>query len=95
MDNLDDWMPFDNSGDLTDTGCCFIPVCLHGTIPGVQPQFIAIVLEGQSGTDSALCCGKAAFDDIEFYGQCVPLPSGVLLLGTGLLSLAIFRFRKS
>jgi hypothetical protein len=91
------WEPLLAETTLNETSCGFEPICVNGTIIGFQPQWIAIAFEGLS---SQSCDARAAFDNIEFYGQCesfniIPVPPSVVLLGSGLLSLAIFRFTRA
>ncbi len=88
------WEPLYNNTSLANEACC-TTVYACDTIDDFQPQWIAIGFEG-IGTSS----GAAAFDNIAFYGECestfiIPVPPSVVLLGSGLLSLAIFRFKRA
>ena len=87
------WLSLYSATQLDQTPCGWTTVYACGTIADFQPQWIAIGFEGIGGT-----CG-VAFDNFAFYGLCesdfiIPVPPSLVLLGSGLLTLAIFRFRK-
>jgi hypothetical protein len=90
----DGWVRLYYSNALPSTGE-FVTVETNGQILGFQPQWIAVAFEGLSYTSENGSTYQVKFDDVGFYGQCqVPLPPSVLLLGSGLLGLGGYAWRR-
>jgi hypothetical protein len=66
---------------------------VNGAVEGFKPRWVALAFEGQSAASHGLVYG-VKFDNVEFYGQAVPAPPAILLLGSGLAGMSLLRWRR-
>jgi hypothetical protein len=81
----------DGSTTLYSASDVLAPGSGHNTVsPDVQAQELILTLDIRLGFDS----DYVGLDNIQFSQSLVPIPGSLLLLGTGLLGLGVFRAKK-
>ena len=72
----------------------FTTVMVDDIITGQAPRWFAVAPEGQTAYSGLTVLGTSEFDDFALYTQVVPVPPSALLLGSGLLGLALLGCRR-